>query len=204
MRIASWNVNGIRAAARQGFLDWLAAAAPDVVCVQETRADPAVLPDALIRPTGYHSYWAVAEKKGYSGVATYSRAPVRCWRAGLGIDRFDREGRVVVTDLGDFDLYNVYFPNGRLSPERLAYKLDFYTAFLDHVNDRVRSGRPVIFCGDVNTAHRPIDLARPKPNGIFSGFLPEERAHLDRWLDDGWIDAFRHCQQLHAAAQRCR
>lgn len=192
MRLYSWNVNGIRAAARYGLLEWLAAVQPDVLCLQETRAQPDQLPPALREPAGYTSYWSAAERPGYSGVATFARVPVAAWRAGFGIDHFDREGRVVMTDLGDFDLYNVYFPNGKASPERLAYKLAFYEAFWEHVESRARAGRPVIFCGDVNTAHHPIDLARPKANETISGFLPEERVYLDRWRAGGWIDSFRH------------
>jgi exodeoxyribonuclease-3 len=192
VRLYSFNVNGVRAAAKKGLLDWLDDVQPDVLCLQETKADPAALPDDLVHPRGYHGHWAAAEKKGYSGVATLCRTPPSSWRAGLGIQRFDSEGRVVVTDMGDFDLYNVYFPNGRSGAERLGYKMAFYAAFLDHINERVRAGRPVIFCGDVNTAHREIDLARPKENRKTSGFMPEECAALDQWLEHGWVDTFRH------------
>lgn len=192
MRLFSWNVNGVRAAMRKGLLDWLSAEQPDVLCLQETKADPSGLPADLVSPPSYSSRWAVAERKGYSGVATYSRVPVRAWTVGLGIERFDSEGRVVAADLGDFDLYNVYFPNGGRSPERLAYKLEFYASFLEHIEARVSAGRPVIFCGDVNTAHRPVDLARPKANERISGFLPEEREHLDTWHARGWVDCYRH------------
>lgn len=192
MRIVSWNVNGIRAATRKGFFEWLDQTRPDVLCVQETKADPAVLGEDILIPLGYHSYWAVAQKKGYSGVATFCREAPVDHRIGLGIDRFDSEGRVVVTDLGPFELYNVYFPNGGMGPERVTYKLEFYEAFLNQVNERLSSGKPVIFCGDVNTAHREIDLARPKENVKTSGFMPEERAWLDRWMEQGWVDTFRH------------
>ncbi len=156
MRLVSWNVNGYRAAVRKGMLDWLAAETPDVLCLQETKVDPAILAEAVARPHGYASYWAVpTTRTGYNGVATLTRRPVPSWRAGFGIERFDAEGRVVVADLGDFDLYNVYFPNSGMGPGRLAYKLDFYAAFLEHVEASVRSGRQVVFCGDVNTAHHP-------------------------------------------------
>jgi exodeoxyribonuclease-3 len=192
MRLYSWNVNGWRAARKKGLADWVARSRPDALCVQESKADPAQLPGDEARLAGYDGLWAVAARSGYSGVATFCRAPCRHRQAGLGIPRFDVEGRVVVTDCGDFDLYNVYFPNGKSSPERLAYKLDFYAAFLDHINGRVAAGRPVVFCGDVNTAHHPIDLARPKENARISGFLPEERAWLDQWEAAGWVDSFRH------------
>ncbi|MEW5791174.1 MAG: exodeoxyribonuclease III [Pseudomonadota bacterium] len=198
MRLYSWNINGIRAAEKKGLLDWLTQTAPDVLCLQETKADPMELSDGLLRPDGYRSYWAVAEKKGYSGVATYCKSAPVAWRVGLSIERFDREGRVLVTDHGDFELYNVYFPNGKASPDRLAYKLDFYAAFLEHIDARVQAGKQVIFCGDVNTAHQPVDLARPRENEKISGFLPEERAHLDKWLAHGWVDVFRH---LHPDAR---
>jgi exodeoxyribonuclease-3 len=192
VRIVSWNVNGIRALARKGFFEWLDQTRPDVLCLQETKADPAALGDEIVVPLGYHSYWAVAERKGYSGVATFCRQEPVSQRIGLGIPRFDGEGRVVVTDLGAFELYNVYFPNSGMGPERVAYKLDFCDAFLRQVNERVQSGKPLIFCGDVNVAHREIDIARPKQNERTAGFLPEERAWLDRWVDDGWIDTFRY------------
>jgi exodeoxyribonuclease-3 len=180
MRLYSWNVNGMRAVLKKGLVNWLLVTRPDLLCVQETKVHPVELPAAVLRPHAYQSYWAAASRGGYSGVATYCRQPVTAWHAGLNIPRFDAEGRVLMTDLGDFELYNVYFPNGKLGPERLAYKLDFYAAFLEYVDARVQAGRRVIFCGDVNTAHRPIDLARPRDNTKTSGFLAEERAWLDR------------------------
>jgi len=192
MRIVSWNVNGIRAAVKKGFFDWLEQNRPDVLCVQETKADPAILSDEILVPPGYRSYWAAAERKGYSGVATFCREEPAAYRIGLGEERFDREGRVVVTDLGPFELYNVYFPNGGMGPERVQYKLEFCEAFLHQINERQKSGKPVIFCGDVNTAHREIDIARPKENVKTSGFLPEERAWIDLAVEHGWIDTFRH------------
>ena len=191
MKIYSWNVNGIRAAVARGFLTWLATAKPDVVCLQETKAARGDLSDSVIEPPGYASYWAEGQRRGYSGVATYSRQAPAGWYAGLGIEHFDADARVVVTDFGDFELYNVYFPNGKASPERLKFKLDFYAAFLEQVDARVKSGHPVIFCGDVNTAHKDIDLARPKENQMISGFLPEECACLDTWVEHGWVDSFR-------------
>lgn len=191
MRLISWNVNGIRAVHNKGFAEWLEQTAPDVLCLQETKADPTVLPTSMLYPPGYTSYWAAAEKKGYSGVATFLRTPAPAHVVGLGIERFDREGRVVMTDLGGVELYNVYFPNGDRSGERLAYKLEFYAAFLAHITARAEAGKGVIFCGDVNTAHREIDLARPKENVKNSGFMPVEREWLDRWAAEGWVDTFR-------------
>lgn len=192
MRLYSWNVNGLRATLKKGLREWVAGAQPHCLCLQETKVDPATLSLEERELPGYEGVWATATRPGYSGVASFCRAPCGKGRAGLGIARFDAEGRVVVTDCGDFDLYNVYFPNGKGSLERLAYKLDFYDAFLEHINARVKAGRAVVFCGDVNTAHNPIDLARPKENEKISGFLPEERAWLDRWEREGWVDTFRH------------
>ncbi len=192
MRLYSWNVNGYRSAIGKGLLGWLAATRPDVLCLQETRVDPSVLTGDQREPPGYTGYWACGTRAGYCGVATLTARPARGARAGFGVERFDAEGRVIVTDHGDFDIYNVYFPNGRASEERLAYKLEFYDAFLEHVDERTRQGRDIVICGDVNTAHRPIDLAHPKANEKHSGFLPVERAWLDRLLAQGWVDTFRH------------
>jgi len=193
VKLLSWNVNGIRAVARKGALDWIWESDLDVVCFQETKAHPAQLDESLTAPPGWRSYWSSAERKGYSGVVTYVREAVTVedWREGFGVKRFAPEGRVVVTDHGDFLLYNVYFPNGKASEERLAYKMDFYKAIRSHLNKQVKAGRDVVVCGDVNTAHKEIDLARPKENESISGFLPEERAWIERFVGDGWVDSFR-------------
>jgi exodeoxyribonuclease-3 len=192
MRIFSWNINGIRASVAKGLEKWLEATRPDVLCLQETRADPSALSERLLHLAGYESYWTPLRKKGYAGVATYCLKPVATWCSELAAADFDDEGRVLVTNLGDVSLYNVYFPNGKASPERLAYKLAFYRAFLDRVDSSVQSGRCVVFCGDVNTAHNAIDLARPAANARVSGFLSDERAWLDRWEENGWVDSFRY------------
>lgn len=191
MRLVSWNVNGIRAGLRKGLEVWVETTQPDLLCLQETKAHPDQLTESARSLCGRQSCWSSAQRAGYSGVATFSREPVAHWQAGIGIERFDAEGRVIRTDVGDLSVYNVYFPNGKASAERLAYKYDFYDAFLAHIDAEARTGRNVIFCGDVNTAHHPIDLARPKENAKVSGFLPEERAHLDRWAAHGWVDSFR-------------
>ncbi len=142
-------------------------------------------------PAGYRSYWAPAVRRGYSGVATFTRRRAEI-AVGIGLEHFDVEGRVLMTRIGDLDIYNVYFPKGVTGSPRLQYKLDFYEAFIAHVDREVAAGRNVVFCGDVNTAHRPADLARPKDNLRTSGFLPEERAHLDDWQRRGWVDTFRY------------
>ncbi|MCR4440030.1 MAG: exodeoxyribonuclease III [bacterium] len=191
LRMLSWNVNGLRAILGKGFLDWLAREQPDVLCLQETKVGLHQLPEALKSLQGYHAFWVAGEKPGYSGVALLSKkAPLRV-QAGFGVERFDKEGRTQVADYGDFVLYNVYFPNGKASAERLRYKMDFYEAFLAHVQDLLSAGRKVVVGGDVNTAHKEIDLARPKENEKVSGFLPEERAWVDRFLAAGFVDTFR-------------
>lgn len=190
-RILSWNVNGIRAVYKKGFLEWFFKEKADIVCVQETKAWAEQLVDELRNPVGYSSYFAEAERKGYSGVALYTRLEPREVRTGFGHKRFDDEGRTLAVDFGDFILYNVYFPNGKASKERLQYKMDFYEAFLSHMNELKRKGRKVVVCGDVNTAHHEIDLAHPKENEKTSGFLPEEREWIDRFLQCGFIDVFR-------------
>ena len=164
MKLYSWNVNGIRAAERKGFLDWLDQFQPDVLCLQETKARVDQLGSSLIKDHGYNTYWHSAQKAGYSGVATFCKEEPYFIQEGLGIDRFDAEGRVLITEHENFLLYNIYFPNGQKDDTRLNYKLDFYDELLPIVNDQVENGNNVIITGDWNTAHNAIDLARPKEN----------------------------------------
>lgn len=192
IRIASWNVNGIRGALKRGFLDWLAATAPDILCVQETKAAPDQLPPELLEIPGYVTYWHSALRKGYSGVGVFTKEKPEAAKSGLGIERFDAEGRFLQLDFPDFTLMNIYFPNGKASSERLAFKMDFYDAFLDYVEDLRKRRNRIIFVGDVNTAHNEIDLARPKENSKVSGFLPVERAWIDKAISLGYVDTFRH------------
>lgn len=191
MRLISWNVNGIRAVTRKGFLDWMASESPDVLCAQETKAQPDQLAPELCQPPGYHAYWNSARRKGYSGVATFSKTEPLHVQAGFGIEEFDIEGRVLMTGYPGFKLFNVYFPNGKRSQERLDYKLRFYAAFLEYCDALHARGERLVVCGDVNTAHKEIDLARPRQNEKVSGFLPEEREWIDRYLAHGFVDAFR-------------
>lgn len=191
LRILSWNVNGIRACARKGFLEWLAQDRPDVLCVQEARVGPDAVPSELREPKGYRACWNPGNRPGYSGTVTYSRAKPDLERTGFGVERFDSEGRVVLTRVERFDIYNVYFPNGKQSAQRLQYKLEFYDWFLDHLVREKRQGRRLVVGGDYNTAHKEIDLAHPKKNAKISGFLPEERAWLDRLVAAGFVDTFR-------------
>lgn len=191
MKILSWNVNGIRAAQRKGFLEWLGRESPDILCVQETKAQLDQLDLELVHPAGYHTLWNSAEKKGYSGVAIFSKAKPLSANKGFGIPRFDSEGRVLMAEYEDFYLLNIYFPNGQRNPERLQYKLDFYHETMRFVNRLKKSGKEIITSGDYNTAHKPIDLARPRENEKTSGFLPVERAWLDDWIASGQVDIFR-------------
>ncbi|MCK4715973.1 MAG: exodeoxyribonuclease III [Candidatus Marinimicrobia bacterium] len=191
MQIISWNVNGIRSAYRKGFLNWMSRQNPDIFCVQETKAYMEQLSYDLLNINGYHSVFSSAYKKGYSGVALYSKEKPNYVQNGFGIEKYDREGRIIVADYDDFVLLNIYFPNGQMNEMRLKYKLDFYDAFLDVVNSMNREGKNIIICGDVNTAHKPIDLARPKENQTISGFLPIEREWIDKFISHGYIDTFR-------------
>jgi len=192
MKLISWNVNGIRAVSTKGFLEWFSKESPDILCLQETKAHPDQLGFELTHPEGYFSHFhSCAVKKGYSGVVTYSKVKPISVREGFGIEKFDQEGRCMVTEFKEFTLYNVYFPNGKASSERLQYKLEFYEAFLKHIESERKKGKKIIFTGDVNTAHKPIDLARPKENEDISGFLPIEREWIDRVVKHGYIDSLR-------------
>ena len=194
-KLLSWNVNGIRAVSKKWFGAWVAKEAPDVLCIQETKAHEVQLGPEITDLQGYTSYWAEAEKKGYSGVAVYARHEPISVQKGFGEDRFDSEGRTLVLEYPYFTLFNVYFPNGKKNKERLQYKMDFYEAILDCWEALRKEGKRVIVCGDVNTAHKGIDLARPKPNEKISGFLPVERAWIDKIIKKGYVDTFRHFNQ---------
>ena len=191
MKLFSWNVNGVRAIEKKGFLDWMSSELPDVLCIQETKAKFEQLPDTLQNIDGYYSYWHSADKLGYSGVATFCREEPLHVQYGLGIEKYDQEGRVLITEFENFLLYNIYFPNGQKDEFRLQYKLDFYDDLLPIINEQVESGNNVIVAGDWNTAHHPIDLARPKENVKTSGFMPIEREKLDEYVEHGWADTFR-------------
>ncbi len=176
---------------KRGFLDWLKETSPDILCLQETKAHPEQLNDALLSPDDYHVYWNYPERKGYSGVAMFSREQPLDVHSGFSSERFDAEGRVLAARFPAFLLYNVYFPNGKMGPERLEYKLAFYDAFLNHLIELKQQGERIIVCGDYNTAHTEIDLSHPRENARVSGFLPEEREWIDRLVGHGFIDTFR-------------
>ena len=194
MRIISWNTNGLRATVKQGnFIPLFSFNNPDVVCLQETKCEPDQLDESTRNLKGYNSYFSYSKiKKGYSGVAIYSKIKPERIEYGLGIQKFDDEGRTIIAYYNDFVLINCYFPNGGGGEERLNYKLEFYDAFLSFINNLKKEGCNVIFCGDVNTAHKEIDLARPKANEQTSGFLPMERDWISKFLSHGYIDTLRH------------
>jgi len=192
VKLLCWNVNGIRAVMKRGFLDWLARESPDVLCLQETKATPDDLPQGLLRPPGYFAFWNYPERKGYAGVATFSKEKPLKVQNGFGMPEFDKEGRVIASEHPGFTLFNVYFPNGKKDATRLKFKIDFYEAFLNYIEPLRKKGDRLVICGDYNTAHHEIDLARPKENSKISGFLPEERAWMDRLVSLGYVDTFRH------------
>lgn len=192
MKIISWNVNGIRAVQKKGFLEWVDEVKADVICLQETKADVEKIPDEVKNHPGWHTYWhSCTIKSGYSGVGIMSRTEPLSVTTKIGIDEFDGEGRIIEADFGSFLLYNVYFPNGSVGNSRVPFKLRFYDALLARIAEERKQGRGAVVCGDYNIAHHPIDLARPKENEANTGFLPEERAVLDRMTTDGWLDSFR-------------
>ncbi len=194
MRIASWNVNGIRAIAQKGFGEWLDGSGADVVGLQETRCTPEQVPDSVRARAGWHSHWVCAERKGYSGVGLLSRRLPDEVRTSIGVGTMDREGRVQIARLGRLTVVNCYFPNGNgkeRDNSRVPFKLRFYRRLHRVLEPAKALGEPIVVMGDFNTAPEPIDLARPQQNVKTSGFLPEEREELARWLASGWVDSFR-------------
>lgn len=191
MRITTWNVNGIRAAMKKGALEWALGQGMDVLCLQEVKAQREQLPEQARDLPGYTCFWNAAQRPGYSGVAVYSRPEPLSVVYGLEDDRFDDEGRVIRLHYPGLILYNIYFPNGQRGQGRVDYKLDFYACLLEQCDRFHAAGERVVITGDFNTAHREIDLAHPRANEKTSGFLPEERAWIDRYLDHGFVDIYR-------------
>ena len=202
--IISWNVNGLRAVHRKGNIQEVFHMKPDILCLQETKVLPEQLPEDLSytgnQPDqasglagGYHNYFHFpTHKKGYSGVAVYTKEkPIEVSR-DIGISQMDQEGRLIMAEYPNFHIINIYFPNGGGAPERLRYKLDFFDHFLEFANKLHVEHPNIILCGDFNVAHTPIDLARPKENETHVGFLPIERAWMDKLVSSGWVDVFRH------------
>jgi exodeoxyribonuclease III len=191
MKITTWNINGIRAALGKGLSTWIQKEAPDVLCLQEIKAKPEQLTDSQRDFPGYEVVWNPAERPGYSGVATFLRGAQSEIILGMDEPRFDTEGRVIRTRHPGFLLYNIYFPNGQRGHDRVTYKLDFYSHLLNICDTLIAAGENIILTGDFNTAHQPIDLRHPKENAKTSGFLPEERDWVDRYLDHGFVDVYR-------------
>ena len=192
MKIYSWNVNGIRAVNKKGFADWIRTGNKDIVCLQETKAQENQLGFDLTHIEDFYSNFASAERKGYSGVVTYTKEKPLEVQYGLDNDKFDQEGRTLITKFPNFTLFNIYFPNGKRSKERLKYKMEYYEFLLKYLKELKKTEKNIIICGDVNTAHQEIDLARPKDNEKISGFLQIERDWIDKLLKAGFIDTFRH------------
>lgn len=191
-KIISWNVNGVRAWHKKGASDYFFSEKPDIFCMQEIKAEAEQVPEELTQAEGYFSYFSSSKaRKGYSGVAVLTKEEPLSVEYGLGIEEIDQEGRLLILDFGDWVLLNCYFPNGGGGPARLEYKFKYYNAFLNKVNTLRDSGKSVVFCGDINTAHTEIDLARPKENVENTGFLPEERAWINSVIENGYIDTFR-------------
>ncbi len=191
MKIISYNVNGIRAAINKGLIEWLAEAQPDVLCLQETKARPEQVDPAGFEQLGYQLYWESAEKKGYSGVAIITRVAPKNVANGCGIEQYDYEGRVIRADYEDFSLMNVYMPSGTSGEERQAFKMRWLDDFFNYAHEIANEKKQLLIVGDYNIAHEEIDIHNPKGNKNNSGFLPEEREWLTRFIDSGFIDSYR-------------
>lgn len=192
IRIVSWNVNGLRAIYKKGFTDFVEQNNFDIICLQEIRIEQEKITQDLLSLKGYFPYFSSAKKPGYSGVAIYAKIKPLQSGNSLGSSRFDDEGRVLWLEYKDFIIFNTYMPNGGRAMQRLDYKLDFYDSFLQYLETFVQKGKKIILTGDINTAHKAIDLARPKQNKKNTGFLPEERMWIDKLLEAGFTDTFRY------------
>jgi len=192
MKLITWNVNGLRAVLGKGALEWAWQQKPDVLCLQEIKVRPDQLTEEQRDFQGYEAVWNPAERAGYSGVSTLLRTPVHGTQLGMDAPRFDMEGRIISTLHPGFRLFNVYFPNGQRGKQRLDYKLDFYAHLLEKCDALHSKGENIIITGDFNTAHKPIDLKNPKQNEKNSGFMPEEREWVQKYLDHGFVDIYRY------------
>jgi exodeoxyribonuclease-3 len=192
MKIISWNVNGIRACAQKGLFEFSEAEKADVLCLQETKAHPDQLEETVVNRPGWKSHWSAAQRKGYSGTATYSKNAPDEVRYGIGIQKYDAEGRFVVTRFGDLWIYNVYFPNGSAGEDRHLFKQEFLQKFSFHLKKHVAKGDRVIVLGDYNVAYLEHDVFDPVKLSTVSGFLPVERKWFGQFLKDGFVDSFRH------------
>ena len=191
MRIISYNVNGIRSAINKGFLDWLKTNPADIICLQETKAQKGNVDCKLLNELGYEDYWYSAQKKGYSGVAVFSKIQPDTVVYGTGHQVSDDEGRVLQMDFGKIRLINAYFPSGTSGDIRQRFKYEWLDEFFNYLNQLRKKNPKLILCGDYNIAHKEIDIHDPKGNKNSSGFLPDERKWMDKFFDEGWIDTFR-------------
>ncbi|MCG9899195.1 MAG: exodeoxyribonuclease III [Sediminibacterium sp.] len=194
MRIVSYNTNGIRAAIKKGLIEWLSESPADILCIQETKAHPGDVDMRSFEQLGYHAYWFSAQKKGYSGVAVFTKQKPIEVIYGTGHPQSDAEGRVIQLIFPTFTLINAYFPSGTSGDERQEYKYQWLREINEYVNELRKKQPNIILCGDYNIAHTEIDIHDPKGNKNSSGFLPDERAWMDAWIQQGWIDSFR---ELH-------
>ncbi|MDO9510466.1 MAG: exodeoxyribonuclease III [Bacteroidales bacterium] len=194
-KIISYNVNGIRAAIGKGLIDWLKAASPDILCIQETKAQPGQIPDELFEELGYQCFWHSAVKKGYSGVGIVTRIKPDAIHIGIGIPEYDAEGRFLRADFGDISVICVYHPSGTTGDVRQDFKMKWLADFQNYATALQKERPNLIISGDYNICHKPIDIHDPIRNAKSSGFLPEERAWVTSFLDSGFIDTFRHFNQ---------
>jgi exodeoxyribonuclease III len=192
MKILTYNVNGIRSAISKGFVDWLKATNADMICLQEVKAEENQIEKAFFEDLGYHINWFSAEKKGYAGVAILTKIKPTKIVHGCGIEIYDREGRVLRTDFEDFSLMSVYMPSGSSGDERQEFKMQWLSDFQGYINDLTKTVPNLIISGDYNICHQAIDIHNPKSNANSSGFLPEEREWMEGFLNNGFIDTFRH------------
>lgn len=195
MRIITYNVNGIRAAMTKGLTDWVRSANPDVLCLQEIKATPDQVNVAEFEEMGYHLYWYPAQKKGYSGVAVFTKIKPKHVEYGCGIEHYDFEGRVLRVDFDNCSVMSVYHPSGSSGDERQAFKMKWLADFQNYINDLKTKLPNLILCGDYNICHKPIDIHNPKSNANTSGFLPEEREWMEQFIQSGFVDSFRHFNQ---------
>ncbi|SFC52336.1 exodeoxyribonuclease-3 [Flexibacter flexilis DSM 6793] len=191
MKLVTYNVNGIRAAITKGFWDWLAAVSPDIICLQEIKATPEQFDTNVLAEMGYEAYFFPAEKKGYSGVAIFTKIPAKNVEYGCGMARYDAEGRVLRVDFEDFSVMSVYMPSGSSGEERQQFKFEWLNDFLPYAQQLAQQYPNLIISGDYNICHKAIDIHNPKSNANSSGFLPEERAWFDAFLEKGFVDTFR-------------
>jgi exodeoxyribonuclease-3 len=197
MHLVSWNVNGLRAVHKKGFLDWFEIQKADIVCLQEIKVKPDQLAETpeLLNPLRYHAFWHPAQKPGYSGLVVYTKKQPLSVSEGIGIESIDSEGRVLELEFKDFTLLNTYFPNSQRDHARLDYKLEFCDKILRHMEKLRAQGKNIVICGDFNIAHQEIDLKNPKSNMKNAGFLPDERAWMDKFIAHKYTDAFRHFEK---------